>query len=109
MTQQSVTESRKKKKQAQKDLDRSGRPPIYDEREERIIVREASKKPFDSLRDLEYSAEVNPKEASKDTLSRIFQRHDMVSLILSTRLTSMSPDHISEKLIYFQQSVERNI
>ena len=61
------------------DIPRPGRPPIYDEREERMILREAAKKPFDSLRDLEFSRESNLKEASKDTLARIFKKHDVVS------------------------------
>jgi len=53
----------KKKKETGSVKDRScpSRSPIYDESEERIIVRFAVKYPFDSLKDLENSTDVNPK------------------------------------------------
>ena len=56
-----------------KDRPRPSRPPIYDKRDERIIVKFTVKNPIDSLWDLENSTKAKPKDACKDTLNIIYR------------------------------------
>lgn len=79
------------------DRDRPGRPPIYGEREERALVRYALQNPKESLRELERNREVNFKEASKQTLSRVFEKYDVVSRVLPSRLEDLTKDHVKSR------------
>ena len=92
-----------------RDLPHAGRSRIYDDREERIVVRYASNHPFDSLRDLESSHDANPKGASKDTLSRIYEKHDLVSRVMTERLASMSKTQVKARREFAKTHLEWNV
>ncbi len=86
---------KEKETRSVEDLNKPGRPSIYSEREERMIIREATKYPLDGIRNLQMNIEVNPNEASKDTLSRIFEKHDVISRVLPGRMSSLNASQIS--------------
>ena len=79
------------------DRDRTGRPRIYDEREERQLVRYAVKHPKESLRDIVQNEQGNPKGASMQTLSRIYEEHDVVSRVLPGRMDDLSADNVKAR------------
>lgn len=89
-----------------KDLSKPGRPLTYDEREERSLVRYATQHPHESLRDLQMDIEANPKGASKDTLSRVFEKHNVVSRVLSGRMADLTAPQVKTRKKFAESHLE---
>lgn len=79
------------------DLPKSGRPPIYNERETRNIVRASLKDRSASIRDISENPEINPKEASYGTVRNVLLSHRVVSRVLPKRMADLTSKHIAER------------
>lgn len=79
------------------DLERSGRPSIYSEREERAFVRESLKHPEQSIRDLANDPIVNPKHASKTTLNDVLLDNDVISKAYPLRMDDLTEKNIKKR------------
>ena len=88
---------RKKETGSVKDLEKSDRPRIYDEREERLIVKEALKQNKESITSLTQNQFINPKEVCKSTVNGILLSLNVHSLVRSLRLADLSKDNVKDR------------
>ena len=80
-----------------KDLEKTGRLRIYDEREERPIVRGALKQNKESITNLTQNQFINPKEACKSIINSILLSHNVHSLVRSRRLADLSKGNVKDR------------
>lgn len=78
-------------------LDKSGRPSIYDQREERILVNAIMKEPTKSIRDIADDPLLNPKGASKTTINDVLLNNKVTSRVLPKRLPDLTKKHVAKR------------
>lgn len=78
-------------------LNKSGRPPNYNEREQRAIVRACLKEPTTSIRELVEEEDINPKGASRQTISRILSSHKVFTRVLSKQMSRLTKDQVKAR------------
>jgi len=82
------------------DKPRSGRPRIYNDTEERWIVRQAVKNNEMSLQDLAMEEEINPKGASPNTINRILWSHKISTIVCPKRIDDLSIQNIKDRKVF---------
>jgi len=86
-----------------KDLNKSGRPPVYDERESRNIIRASLSDRTKSIRDIVSDPDINPKEATFETVRTLFTSHRIVSRVLPKRMQDLSRQNIKDRVAFADQ------
>ena len=91
------TYQRYKERGTTEDKEKTGSPPIYNDREKKVMQRESLKRPEESLRDLQKDSTFNPKKASKDTLNRLLLSVDIFTKALSPRYFVLGKKQIIQR------------
>ena len=85
------------------DRPKSDRPLIYNEREDRALVRASLQDPLKSTRDIVDDREINPKRACRGTISTILRTHKLTSRLLSRRMSDLTSDYVKERLMFAKE------
>ena len=85
------------------DRPKSGRPFIYNEREDRALVRASLQDPLKSTRDIVDDREINHKRAYRGTINTILKTHKVTSRLLPRRMSDLTSDHLKERLMFAKE------
>ena len=82
------------------DREKPGRPIIYDEREQRSLVRSFQKLNTTSMRELQRNTDLNPKGASRQTLDRILLSHEVHTIVIPKRLDDLTKKCVRDRRLF---------
>ena len=83
-----------------------GRPPIYNDREQRNLVRKSLKKPTTSIHDLTIDPDINPKGAGKSTIHNMFRAFQILSRVISRRNDDMTRKNMVQRLKFAREHLD---
>ena len=89
--------TRKEETNSTAERPRSGRPMIYNEREQRGIVRQSILALGEGVRMLADDENINPKEASKSTINNILISNKIFSIVRPLRLQDLTIPNVKKR------------
>ena len=88
------------------DRPRPGRPPLYDQRDQRLMVRQAVATQSDGVRKLADDEDFNPKGASKSTINNILRAHKIASIVKPLRLKDLTVRNVKARYKFAKKHID---